>query len=230
MRSDSGISPDAPTGRTLGLVMAAGFSRRFGADDKRALRLADDVSLLGHTLAQVQPAFTGTGGQSLLVVVIRPDDSPSALGIPEECHIVRAPNARGGLGASIADAMIAVRTLPLTRDIDSVAILLGDMPALKPATLAKLLAASSADTIVRPRFKAHCGHPVVFGRKFWPVLCGLAGDEGARQVIAAHVSALTVVDVDDPGTLLDIDTRWEFERHWHNDSGMASRLFPATQD
>ncbi|WOX04770.1 nucleotidyltransferase family protein [Microbulbifer pacificus] len=230
MHSDFDNLPYELGGRTLGLVMAAGFSRRFGGVDKRTLRLADGVGLLEHTLAQLRPVFTDTSGASLLAVVIRPDDCPTALGIPDDCHIVRAPNARCGLGASISDGMTAVREMSFIRDIDSVAILLGDMPALQPAILTKLLKLSANDAIVRPRFNMQCGHPVVFGRKFWPALYGLTGDEGARQVIAANVSALTVVDVDDPGTLLDIDTRGAFDRHWQGNAGMTSNLFPAAQD
>lgn len=230
MRSDFGSLRDERNGRVLGLVMAAGFSRRFGREDKRVQRLANGVSLLGSTLSRVQPAFTDTSGKSLLAVALRPEDCPTALGISEACLILRAPNARRGLGASIADAITAVQGLPATDAIDSVAILLGDMPAVQRATLTALISASRPDTIVRPRFRGKCGHPVIFGRKFWPALSGLSGDEGARQVIAAHVSALVVIDVDDPGTLLDIDTTLEFERHTQVDSEMASNLLPAAQD
>ncbi|MNO06421.1 MobA-like NTP transferase domain protein [compost metagenome] len=49
------------------------------------------------------------------------------------------------------------------------------------------------------------GHPVLFGRDFWPELLRLTGDEGARRVMRAHASAWVAVGVDDPGVLRDVD-------------------------
>jgi molybdenum cofactor cytidylyltransferase len=37
-------------------------------------------------------------------------------------------------------------------------------------------------------------------------LLELRGDEGARAIIAAHRKSLTLIDVEDPGVLRDIDT------------------------
>jgi len=35
----------------------------------------------------------------------------------------------------------------------------------------------------------------------------LRGDEGARRLVAAHAGTLTLLDVDDPGVLQDVDRR-----------------------
>lgn len=218
MRSDCNPPSDSSKPRILGLVMAAGFSRRFGGDDKRSASLAGGGNLLRRTLTQVRPAFTSASGDCLLAAVVRPEDCPSSLGIPEECIIVRAPNAARGLGASIADAMHAVGEMRLSLSINSVSILLGDMPAIRPETLSTLMTFSCADNIVRPRHHNRPGHPVIFGRKFWPALRALGGEDGAREVIAANTSALEMIEVKDPGVLQDIDTR------------EALDLFPATQD
>lgn len=211
MRSERGKPLAHRRHNTLGLVMAAGFSRRFGREDKRTAQLADGSPLLERTLSRLQPAFTTPSGCCLLAVVIRPEDSPEALGIPPECMILRAPNAALGLGSSIADALHAVQQIPSLNHIDSVAITPGDMPAIRPVTVTALLAYASADTIVRPRYREQPGHPVLFGRRFWAELRAINGGPGARQVIAANRRALVVVDVDDPGVVLDIDTRAALE-------------------
>ncbi len=192
--------------------MAAGFSRRFGCDDKRTVQLAGGGTLLGTTLAAIKPAFTDCRGRCLLAAVIRPQESPSALGIPDECMVLRAPNAVQGLGASIADAIRAVQENPRLKPIHSVAILLGDMPAIRADTAANLLRYSSAASIVRPRYRGRLGHPVLFGRDLWSDLRGISGEDGARQVIAAHSQALIVVDVEDEGILLDIDRAEDIHR------------------
>jgi molybdenum cofactor cytidylyltransferase len=186
--------------------MAAGFSRRFGDTDKRRAPLADGNTLLGHTLRQLLPAFTASASDCRLLVVIRADDDPAALGIPPSCPTLTAANAVQGLGASIADAVRAVQQAPQWASIDSLAILLGDMPAVQPSTLQQLLEQSGPQRIVRPHHDGRPGHPVLFGRAFWPALAALSGEAGARQVIEANRSALISVAVRDHGILLDIDT------------------------
>ena len=206
-RGEQEVPPGNHNHRTLGLVMAAGFSRRFGGEDKRAAPLAGGGTLLERTLAQLLPAFTAASGECLLAVTIRPEDCPSALGIPVQCPILRAPNAGCGLGASIADAMLGIREIPLIDSADSIAILLGDMPAIRAQTLSELIHFSRVDNIVRPYYRGQPGHPVIFGRQFWPQLRSLSGEQGARQVVNAHASGVLAVAVEDPGTLLDVDNR-----------------------
>ncbi len=43
-------------------------------------------------------------------------------------------------------------------------------------------------------------------RRDAPALLALAGDAGARSVIAAHASVLQRLDCDDPGAVTDVDT------------------------
>lgn len=50
------------------------------------------------------------------------------------------------------------------------------------------------------------GHPVVFGRTFWPELMRLTGDEGARSVLRSHRDCCVLLEVDDAGVLRDVDT------------------------
>ena len=57
-----------------------------------------------------------------------------------------------------------------------------------------------------PRHAGQQGHPVIFGRDFWPALGQLAGDEGARAVVRAQRDCCVVVDVEDAGVLRDVDT------------------------
>ena len=66
------------------------------------------------------------------------------------------------------------------------------------------LAAGSA--LVAPFHHGQRGHPVGFAAEFGPELLSLRGDAGARDLLARHASALTRLDVDDPGILIDVDT------------------------
>lgn len=184
--------------------MAAGFSRRFGTADKRRAIMADGRTLLATTLAQLRSPVITASYQ--LAVVIRPEDDAAALGIPADLPVLHAPSAAQGLGASIADAVRAVLAVPELSDVDSLAIMLGDMPGIQAETLTNLINAGRRSQIVRPRYQRIPGHPVIFGRDFWPSLIHLNGDEGARSLIRENPDSLLYIDLDDTGVIADIDS------------------------
>ena len=86
----------------VALVMAAGYSRRFGEDDKRCATLTDGRSLLAASVANAEQAFP------ILRVAIREEDDATLLGLAESTPLVRLHQAHLGLGASLADAMAAL--------------------------------------------------------------------------------------------------------------------------
>lgn len=184
--------------------MAAGFSRRFGTADKRHAIMADGRTLLATTLAQLRSPVSTASYQ--VAVVIRPEDDATVLGIPADLPILHAPSAAQGLGASIADAVRAVLANPELLDVDSLAIMLGDMPGIQTDTFTNLINAGGRSQIVRPRYQGIPGHPVLFGRDFWMSLIHLNGDEGARSVIRENPDSLLYIELDDSGVIADIDT------------------------
>lgn len=193
--------------KSVAVIMAAGASRRFGAADKRLASLPDGRRLLAATVASVAEVFPA------LRVVLREGDDPNALGLAPDTPIIRAPHASEGLGASIGDAFAVLARDAELADVQVAAILLGDMPALRPATLDALQRESGRELILRPVQAGRPGHPVLFGRAFWPELAALGDseggeegrDEGARSVIRAHRHHYVELLVDDPGIHLDID-------------------------
>jgi molybdenum cofactor cytidylyltransferase len=184
------------TQTVAGLVLAAGFSRRFGGD-KRCARLSSGQSLLGASLAlpctQLEEVW----------VVLRPEDDSTELGVPAQVQVVHSNCAELGMGHSLASGVQAVSQLAKA---NSLAIFLGDMPWISAASLGHLLAQASSGHIVVPTFQGLPGHPVIFGRRFWPALQGLSGDTGAKSVIQANAHAVHRLPLNDPGILRDIDT------------------------
>ncbi|HWV09987.1 MAG TPA: nucleotidyltransferase family protein, partial [Pseudomonas sp.] len=172
-----------------GLVLAAGVSRRFGAD-KRQAALADGRSLLAASLALPCAVLDE------VLVVLRGDDDPAGMALPAAARWLTCEQSALGMGHSLA---AGVRHLDEVSRADAVAVFLGDMPWLNEASLRALLAEASPDRIVLPVFEGQRGHPVIFGRRFWPELMQLTGDSGARQVLMAHPQAHRSVVLDDPG-------------------------------
>lgn len=179
------------------LVLAAGVSRRFGAD-KRQASLEDGRTLLAASLA-LPGAVLGE-----VLVVLRQDDDPTALALPAAASWLKCEQSTLGMGHSLA---AGVRQLNEVSPADAVAIFLGDMPWLNEASLQQLLAQADAQRIVLPVYEGQRGHPVIFGRQFWPELMQLTGDSGARDVLMAHPQAHCVVALDDPGLVRDVDTQ-----------------------
>nr|WP_313402821.1 nucleotidyltransferase family protein [Pseudomonas sp.] len=193
---------ERPPHRVAALMLAAGYSRRFGAD-KRRLVLADGSSLLAASLAlpcsMVEEVW----------LVLRPDESITELGLPASIKLVQHPLTAQGMGHSLA---AGAERLLAESHADAVAIFLADMPSIRRHSLEVLMACAAPDRIVLPSHQGKRGHPVLFGRDFWPQLATLGGDAGARAVLQHNAEALHIVELNDPGVLQDIDTPADLAR------------------
>lgn len=187
----------------MAVMMAAGYSHRFGAMDKRETPLSSGRSLLITSVSNARRTFTS------LRVVVREEDAPTGL---EECAMIRVKSARHGLGASIGEAFRAILEDESLTDIEAAAVLLGDMPYIQNGTLAALKAMSGPELIISPSVEGHPGHPVIFGRAFWKALAEIESGDGARQVLETHAAHHRVVPVDDPGVAMDIDRPEDLRR------------------
>jgi molybdenum cofactor cytidylyltransferase len=115
-------------------------------------------------------------------------------------RIVRCANAAAGMGASLACAVQA------TRDAAGWVVALGDMPWIDTSTIARVAGAiADGAAVAAPYCRGRRGHPVGFGTSCFAALAALAGDEGARSIVASHRDSVVRIDVDDAGTLRDVD-------------------------
>lgn len=179
----------------VALVLAAGSSVRFGGDKRRAL-MADGRSVLVHSVELACTVFDDVR------VVLRDGERGEALGLPSACRVISSADYTLGMGHSLAAGAASL----VDSEAQAVAILLGDMPWVEPATLGLLASKAGESTIVLPCHGGQQGHPVLFGRDFWPALVRLSGDEGARSVVRANLHSCLRLDVEDAGVLRDIDT------------------------
>lgn len=185
----------SPAPAVIALVLAAGQGRRFGSDKRRAL-LADGTPLLVATLALALSCF------SEVYVLLQDGDDVQALGVPAEVKVLRCADADLGMGHSLAAGIRALQLQPAS----AIAVLLGDMPWLSASTLLRLIGQAQPHRIVFPAYQGQRGHPVLFGRDFWPQLQQLTGDAGAKVLLAAQPQACIEVALDDSGVLRDVDT------------------------
>ena len=85
-----------------------------------------------------------------------------------------------------------------------------DMPCVPPAVIGELAAAHEAGWNVAPRFEGQRGHPVLLDRANWGAMLALPADARPRDALRA--ARLRLVDVEDAGVVLDVDTREAYER------------------
>ena len=93
--------------------------------------------------------------------------------------------------------------------------LLGDQPLVDAAVINLLLAryAGSEIPICVPTHRGIRGNPdPVRQRRLYPEILNLAGDKGARDIIAAHPDQVLAVEIPDPLVFLDIDRREDVEK------------------
>jgi len=179
------------------ILLAAGFSRRFGSD-KRQHPLPDGTPLLLATL-QKYDVF-----DNLVVVIRDPADAPARWleSRSPSVRVIVADAAHLGMGHSLAAGVAALT------DWSYVLIGLADMPFVSQQTLLHLQAEMDAMTVPRiivPTYADKRGHPVGFDATFFEKLKALKGDEGARDILQRSASEVIEVPVADPGILKDID-------------------------
>jgi CTP:molybdopterin cytidylyltransferase MocA len=95
--------------------------------------------------------------------------------------------------------------------VDAVFILPGDIPAVRPETIAALRAFAQITTapIVCPSYQGADGHPLLISSECFATILDFTGEGGLKAAVAPfEISRLTV---DDRGVSLDADTPEAFE-------------------
>ena len=176
------------------VVLAAGRSTRMGAN-----KLAADLAgrpIIAHVVDATEAAGLGPP-----IVVLGSDADAIRKALSgRDVRFVLAHDYRQGLSRSLA-AGIAVAPA----DWAAAIICLGDMPLISGDLLRAIAALASENAIVAPRFAGQRGNPLLWGRVFFARLEALAGDVGARTLLADYSDRLCHLDWGDDSVLVDVD-------------------------
>ncbi|HJU20364.1 MAG TPA: molybdopterin-binding/glycosyltransferase family 2 protein [Stellaceae bacterium] len=181
------------------LLLAAGQSSRMGGPNKLLLPVGG-VPMV----ARVAQRLLAARARPVVAVLGKDADAvDAALGkLPVER--VRNPDFAQGLSSSLKRGIAA-----LPQEVDGVVVCLGDMPLVTGRHLERLIGAFNpleGRAIIVPTRRGKRGNPVLWGRRFFPEIAGLAGDVGAKHLIGEHAELVAEVEMDDDAVLVDIDT------------------------
>ena len=180
-------------GPIVGVLLAAGSAKRFGAD-KLSVALPGGRPL---AIAALEPLLATV--DEVVAVVRAEDRSLARVMHARGARVTACRDAAEGMGVSLA---WGVRAAPLAAGW---VIGLADMPWIRSETIAAVVSAlRSGASVVAPESVGKRGHPVGFDAGLYGELIALVGDEGARSVLARHPPSL--VATRDGGILRDVDT------------------------
>jgi CTP:molybdopterin cytidylyltransferase MocA len=144
----------------------------------RLLReFGDVIVVLGHDAEAVQSLVTRLGYR----YVVNPDPDRGRTG-----------SVQAGLRALVGPVR-AVFVQPV------------DCPIIRPETYLALAAALGSVHVAIPAYRGKRGHPPLLSKQMIPHILAAGPDEPLRELLQARTADGRLVEVDDPGVLVNVD-------------------------
>jgi molybdenum cofactor cytidylyltransferase len=191
----------APEGRTVAaVVLAAGRGQRMQGSNKLTALLRDKP-IVAHAVDALHAA-----GINRIVIVTGHEEAAVRQALAgRNVTLVHNPEYRDGMAGSIRTGLEQ-----LGSDVAGALVCLGDMPLVRPATIAALLAGfdpAEGQLVCVPVHQGRRGNPVLWSSRFFADLKARRGDSGGRALLETLDDGVVEVPVDDPGVMIDVDTR-----------------------
>lgn len=177
------------------VVPAAGAGSRFGGPLHKLQQEFAGSTVLGSTVRRAIET-------QLPVVVVTTAALAPLVGrqlATRDIVVLSEDQAARGMGASIASGVAERSGAP------GWLVLPGDMPLVRPGSILAVASALEHHAVVYAQHRGRRGHPVGFAAELYSELVVLNNDDGARRVMLRYPAHGQ--EVDDPGVLLDVDTR-----------------------
>lgn len=183
------------------IILAAGSSRRMGS--QKLLLPYGSSTMIETVVDQVQKSAID---QVLIVLGPEPEKVKKVLVNRAVKFCLNTRHEEGMLSSVIC----GIRALP--QEAEAALIYLGDQPEIPPEVSNRVMEAYDDDLfgIVIPVCNHRRGHPLLVDMKYRREIEKLDLEQGLRALRHQFPEDVLEVDVDEPGILVDIDTREDY--------------------
>jgi len=191
------------------VILAAGSSRRMGR--AKALLEVDGDLFINRIMKDLSAS-----GLKNIIVVLGEHAARIETVMPDWIPARKVINPRPDLGQL---SSIKLTLKQLDNQTKGIMIVLVDHPLVTQETYRIILnaAVDDPDRIIIPTYHGRNGHPVYFGKKYFPDLEKAPMDQGARYVVHNYRSELHTIPVEDEGILKDIDEPADYRKYIRGD-------------
>lgn len=181
----------------IGIILAAGFSKRMGQN--KLILPFKDSTIIESVIKEVL-----SSNLDQAYIVCREDEVKGLAG-KYPIHIIVNKRAYEGQSTSIVKALEQIEA----RDHnDSYMFFMGDQPLIHRQFINEMIDFyyENKASILVPLYHNKRGTPVIFSSKWKDDLLKLTGDEGGRQIIRQNMKEVLAYEVDNEYLGRDIDT------------------------
>lgn len=185
------------------LIPAAGYSSRMG-DFKPLLSLPS--SLVIEKAVQI---LLEAGVNDIRVICGYKADLLSPIVEKIGVRTVFNPFFAQGMYSSIQKGVKTMES-----DIQAFFLLPADYVLVNPTTIKKLMQAYNAEyhRVVYPLYQGRRGHPPLISMRLKPMILERNPARGLRELLGEHNDSALDVETDDPGILMDMDTKEDYHK------------------
>ena len=198
--------PNKNSGKTAAILLASGFSERFGGKNKLLIHFRGKP--LARYALELAAGMNFSGG----IFLIAASGDVAALAADIGAVSVIKNNApEKGLRESVRLGLESAGTEP-----EYYLFFPCDQPFLDADTVQLILDARAHGCIVEPCYGGRPGNPCLFSSVFREDLLSLNEGETPRLIKTRHPQALRAVEITSPLALEDIDNEESFQRYSQN--------------
>ena len=183
------------------IILAAGSSIRMGS--QKLLLPYHDSSMIETVIDNV----LGSRIDKVMVVLGSDSDDITRTIGQKPVEICINPQPEKGMLSSV---LCGFKAIP--EEATAALVYLGDQPNIPPVITNKILEAYNEDLhgIVIPVYNHRRGHPLLVDLKYRRDIYKLDLEQGLRSLMHLFPEDVLEVEVDEPGILVDIDTREDY--------------------
>ncbi len=188
------------------LILAAGLSSRMKAF--KPLLTLGNKTIIEHTINR----FLEAGLQNSDISVVIGKQWEELAPFLDRLRVSYIINDRYATSDMFHSIQLGLRSMP--EDIKGVLLSPGDIPLIKPSTIARLIEERERTflNIIIPSFNNRRGHPILLGKEVISEAAGYQGKDGMHGFLEERKELIQYINVEDSFMLMDLDKPEDYKK------------------